>query len=117
MQRELLIAKRKKAKELQQKGWSIDKIARHLVSSWRSVSRWIEMESLEEDNRGWEKGRLRKYDKQVEQRVIDIRQELRATESYFFGPQVVQAKLTGTCIRTLKHRRCTSSRRRYGRQD
>ncbi|HDL85971.1 MAG TPA: hypothetical protein ENH11_06565, partial [Candidatus Acetothermia bacterium] len=43
MQRELLIAKRKKAKELQQKGWSIDKIARHLVSSWRSVSRWIEM--------------------------------------------------------------------------
>jgi hypothetical protein len=91
VQRELLVAKRKKAKELHQKGWSIDKIAHHLVSSWRSVSRWIEMESLEEDNRGWEKGRLRKYDRQVKQRVIDIRQELRATEGYFFGPEVIQA--------------------------
>ena len=91
MQKELLVAKRKKAKELHQKGWSIDKIARHLVSSWRSVSRWIKMESIEEDTRGWKKGRLRKYDKQDEQRVIDIREKLRATESYFFGPQVVQA--------------------------
>jgi hypothetical protein len=91
VEKELLVAKRKKAKELHGKGWSIDKIARHLVSSWRSVSRWIEMESIEEDNRGWEKGRLRKYDKQIEQRVIDIRKELRATESYFFGPEVVQA--------------------------
>jgi len=91
VQRELLVAKRKKAKELHQKGWSIDKIAHHLVSSWRSVSHWIEMESIEEDNRGWKKGRLRKYDRQDKQRVIDIRQELRATESYFFGPKVVQA--------------------------
>jgi hypothetical protein len=49
------------------------------------------MESIEEDNRGWKKGRLRKYNKQDEQRVIDIREKLRATESYFFGPQVVQA--------------------------
>ena len=91
MQKEVLLAKRKKARKLHQKGWSIDKIARHLVSSWRSVSRWIEMESIEEDKRGWKKGCLRKYDKQVEQRVIDIREELRARESYFFGPQVVQA--------------------------
>jgi len=49
------------------------------------------MESIEEDNRGWEKGHLRKYDKQVEQQVMDIRKRLRSTESYFFGPQVVQA--------------------------
>lgn len=49
------------------------------------------MESIEEDNRGWEKGRLRKYDKQDKQRVIDIREKLRTTESYFFGPQVVRA--------------------------
>jgi len=47
--------------------------------------------SIEEDKRGWEKGRLRKYDKQVEQQVIDIREELRSAESYFFGPEVVQA--------------------------
>jgi len=91
VQKELLIAKRKKARQLHQQGWSTDKIARHLVSSWRSVSRWIEMDSIEEDKRGWERGRLRKYDKQVEQRVIDIREELRSQESYFFGPEVVQA--------------------------
>jgi len=91
VQKELLVAKRKKTRELHQKGWSIDKIAHHLVSSWRSVSRWIDMESIEEDKRGWEKGRLRKYDKQVEQQVIDIREELRSAESYFFGPEVVQA--------------------------
>ena len=49
------------------------------------------MDSIKEDRRGWQKGRLRKYDKQVKQRVINIREELRKAESYFFGPQVVQA--------------------------
>jgi len=91
VQKQLLVVKRKKAKALHQQGWSTDKIAHHLVSSWRSVSRWIKMDSIEEDRRGWEKGRLRKYDKQVKQRVINIREELREAESYFFGPQVVQA--------------------------
>jgi len=89
--KELLVAKRKKAKQLHQQGWPTDKIARHLVSSWRSVSRWIKMDSIKEDRRGWQKGRLRKYDQQVKQRVINIREELRKEESYFFGPQVVQA--------------------------
>ncbi len=43
------------------------------------------------DDRGWKKGRLRKYDQKVQDRVLQIRRELRKEESYFFGPQVVQA--------------------------
>jgi hypothetical protein len=91
MHRELLIAKREKAKQLHAKGWSVNKIARHLVSNWRSVKRWIEMEDIHADNRGWKKGRLRKYDGKVLDRVLQIRRELREEESYFFGPRVVQA--------------------------
>lgn len=91
MHRELLIAKRKKAKRLHQKGWSVNKIAHHLVSNWSSVNRWIEMEEIEEDNRGWKKGRLRRYGKKSEKRVIKIRKKLRAEESYFFGPEVILA--------------------------
>jgi len=45
MHRELLIAKRQKAKQLHTRGWSVSEIARHLVSNWRSVRRWIEMVS------------------------------------------------------------------------
>jgi hypothetical protein len=91
MYRQLVIAKRKKAKSLQQKGWSVNKIAHHLVSNWSSVNRWIEMEEIGEDNRGWKKGRLRRYEKESEKRVINIRKRLRAEESYFFGPEVILA--------------------------
>ena len=91
MQRELLIAKRKKAQLLHAKGWPVNKIARHLVSNWSSVKHWIEMEDIHSDHRGWKKGRLRKYNRKVEARVLHIRQELRKEESYFFGPDVVQA--------------------------
>ena len=79
------------AKQLYAKGWTVNKIAGHLVSNWRSVKRWIEMEDTQADNRGWKKGRLRKYDGKVRDRVLQIRRELRREESYFFGPQVVQA--------------------------
>lgn len=91
MDRELLIAKRKKARELHAKGWSVNRIARHLVSNWRSVRHWIEMEDIQADGRGWKKGRLRKYDRETEARVLQIREELRKEESYFYGPDVVRA--------------------------
>ncbi len=91
MQRELLIAKRKKARDLHTKGWSVNRISRHLVSDWRSVKRWIEMDDIQADHRGWKKGRLRKYDRQTQERVLKIRQELRKEESYFFGPDVIRA--------------------------
>ena len=91
MHKELLVVKRKKAKELYDDGYSINKIADKLVSNWSSVKKWIEMDDVTVDNRGWDKGNLREYDQQVKDRVIEIRKRLRKEQSYFFGPQVVRA--------------------------
>jgi len=59
MKKELLILKRKKAKELHEKGWSNRKITRHLLASKDSVGKWIQMDEREIsiDNRGWKKGK------------------------------------------------------------
>jgi len=91
MHKELLLVKRQKAKELYDEGYSINKIADKLVSNWSSVKKWIEMEDVTVDNRGWEKGNLRKYDQKAKDRVIEIRKRLRKEQSYFFGPQVIRA--------------------------
>ncbi len=91
MHKELLIVKRRKAKELYDDGYSINKIADKLVSNWSSVKKWIEMDDVTVDNRGWEKGNLREYDQEVKKRVIEIRKKLRKEQSYFFGPQVIRA--------------------------
>jgi len=58
MKRDLLIAKREKAKELHGKRWSNRKIARYLVASKGSVGKWVQMDESEisSDNRGWKKG-------------------------------------------------------------
>jgi len=61
MHKELLVVKRKKAKDLYDQGYSINKIADKLVSNWSSVKKWIEMDDVTVDNRGWEKGNLREY--------------------------------------------------------
>jgi len=91
MHKELLLVKRKKAKELYDQGYSINKIADKLVSNWSSVKKWIEMDDVTVDNRGWEKGNLREYNQEVKKRVIEIRKRLRKEQSYFFGPQVIRA--------------------------
>ena len=41
MNKKLLIFKRKKAKELHEKGWSNRKVARHLLASKNSVGKWV----------------------------------------------------------------------------
>jgi len=43
MKKELLILKRKKAKELHDKGWSNRRIAGHLFASKDSVGKWVQM--------------------------------------------------------------------------
>ena len=92
MEKKLLITKRKKAKELKAKGWSCRKIARHLVSSKNSVCKWIIMnnENLLTDNRGWEKGRLRKNKEEAIKRIIILRKELVKENSFFIGAKVIQ---------------------------
>jgi predicted transcriptional regulator len=74
MNKELLILKRKKAKEQHEKGWSNRKIARLLLASKDSVGKWIQMDENEisMDNRGWKKGKSRKYTPETKQQVIKI---------------------------------------------
>ena len=93
MKKLLLIEKRIKAKELKQKGWSGRKISGYLVASRNSVDKWINMsdEELLQDNRGWKKGRPRKYTTQQKEEIKNIRKELEKEESFFIGAKVVQA--------------------------
>lgn len=92
MNKELLILKRNKAKELHEKGWSDRKIARHLVASKNSVGRWIKMDEseLSTDNRGWKKGKPRKYTRDAKSKIIKIRKTIEEENSYFIGSLVVK---------------------------
>lgn len=92
MKKELLIQKRKKAKELRNNNWSIRKIAHYLVSSKKSVIKWININDKEVlvDNRGWKKGKLRKYTSEEKEEIKKIRKELEKEDSYFIGAKVVK---------------------------
>ena len=89
MNKKLLIFKRKKAKELHEKGWSNRKIARHLLASKNSVGKWVQMDESEisSDNRGWEKGKSRKYTPETKQQIISkyIRPEKRGIATRIEG--------------------------------
>jgi predicted transcriptional regulator len=63
MKKVLLIEKRKKARELRERGWSIREIAQSLAAGKDSVSKWISMSEGEVflDSRGCRKGDLRKH--------------------------------------------------------
>ncbi len=92
MKKELLISKRKKARELHEKGWSNREIARHILASKNSVGKWVRMDEREVsiDNRGWEKGTSRKYAPETKQQIIQIRKDLEKEDSYFIGSEVVK---------------------------
>jgi predicted transcriptional regulator len=92
MKKELLILKRKKAKELHDKGWSNRRIAGHLFASKDSVGKWVQMDEIEisTDNRGWKKGRTRVYTPETKQQIIKIRKDLEKENSYFFGSKVIK---------------------------
>lgn len=92
MKKELLILKRKKARELLKEGWSIGKTARYLLTRKNSVIKWIKLsdEELLVDNRGWRKGKPRKYNLKAKEEIIKIRKELEREDSYFFGGKVVK---------------------------
>jgi len=92
MKRDLLIAKREKAKKLHEKGWSNRKIARYLVSSKDSVGKWVRMDESEisTDNRGWKKNKSRKYTAETKRQIITIRTDLEKQNSGFIGSNVVK---------------------------
>lgn len=91
MKKILIVEKRKKAKELRAKGWSLRKAASHLVAGKDSISKWDKMsnDDIERDERGWKKGRLRVHTKAEETRIIAIRKDLEKEESFFFGADVI----------------------------
>ncbi|CEG11234.1 conserved hypothetical protein [groundwater metagenome] len=94
MEKLLLINKRIKARELhKQKGWSIRKISRYLVASRDSINKWIKTDEKEvtQDNRGWKKGKPRKYTEQQKEEIKNTRMRLEKEESFFIGAKVVQA--------------------------
>ena len=92
MKKILLFEKRKKARELREKGWSIRKIAQSLVACKDNVLRWVNMPETEilEDKRGWQKGRLRRHNEVEKERIISIRKQLEKEGSYFIGELVIQ---------------------------
>lgn len=92
MKKILVFEKRKKARELRKKGWSLRKIANALVASKGNVLKWINMAEKEVliDNRGWQKGKLRKHNDIERERIIAIRKQLEKEGSYFIGELVVQ---------------------------
>lgn len=92
MKKELLILKREKAKEFYNKGWSISKIARYLLTRKNSVSNWIRLNNNELliDKRGWRKGIPRKYTLEAKEEIKKIRYELEKEDSYFIGSKVVK---------------------------
>ncbi len=91
MKKELLIVKRKKAKELSKKGYNITKISRALVAGRDKVRKWLQMtdEEITEEKRGWKNGKLRKHNETEKDRVIKIKNKLK--NSFFQGPDVVVA--------------------------
>lgn len=93
MEKELLILKRKKAKELHNKGWSNRKIARLLLTNKDSVANWIKLsgEGILIDKRGWKKGIPRKYSIEAKKEIIKIRKDLEKESSYFIGSKVVKS--------------------------
>lgn len=85
MKRELLFEKRKKARSLRKRGWSIRKISRFLRAGTNSVTRWLEMDDneLEIDRRGWRAGKWRKYGPVTKKRIIEIAEESESIQGHF----------------------------------
>ena len=65
------VFKNKRAKGLHEEGRSNGEIACHLLASKNSVGKWLQMDESEisSDNRGWEKGKSRKYTAETKQQI------------------------------------------------
>lgn len=123
MKKELLVLKRKNAKELNKIGWSNRKIARYLVVNKNSIGKWlrIDEDEIEVDQRGWKKGIPRKYTINAKEQIKKIRKDLEKENSYFIGSTVVKAnyeKQTGETVslsfvdRVLKEAGLTKTNRK-----
>jgi transposase len=84
MNKEQMIQLREKVKLYAGQGMKNTSIAKKLNVSRDFVIKWKNKKDIKEDNRGWEKGRKRKFTNKQERQVIKKRKEL---ESGFFSGQ------------------------------
>lgn len=76
-------------------GYSKRSIARQENVSTDFVIRWTQSpdQDCEEDNRGWKKGRRRKWEDMVEDRIKTIRKDLETDPTqYYIGPTAIQVE-------------------------
>jgi transposase len=90
------IQARKRVNELYfDQGYSKRSIARQEDVSTDFVIRWTQSpdQDFEEDHRGWEKGRRRKWGGMVGERIKQIRTELEEDpDQYYIGPSAIQVE-------------------------
>ena len=84
MNKEQMIQLREKVQFYAKRGMKKTAIANKLGVSRPFIDKWISSPDIKKDNRGWEKGRKRKFTNKQEKRVIKKRKEL---ESGFFLDQ------------------------------
>lgn len=96
MKQVILFEKRRKARQLRKKGWSILKISRYLGAHWDSVKKWLEMDEDEilNDRRGRKKPKKKmfKYSEKVCRRILKIREWLRRQENVSFGSRAIKSE-------------------------
>lgn len=75
-------------------GLSIRRIARELAMSRVFVRKWVQSpdQNLTRDDRGWQKGRRRRWDKLIEQRVKRLHERLVTDPERFFAGATVIAQ-------------------------
>lgn len=72
---------RKRVQSFAKKGCSVSFIARELGVSRKFVRRWKDVDDATKDDRGWQKGKKRKYTDAQEQKILAARDE--AEEGFF----------------------------------
>jgi hypothetical protein len=78
------------------KGMGKNEIIRKLHSNKRFVLRWTQSpyQDFEEDNRGWKKGKMRKWDKKTLRRIEEVHQHLsNDPHKYFTGATAISQEL------------------------
>jgi transposase len=81
MKKENAIELRKKVQNLAAKGMKKLAIAKTLQISRPFINKWINTKDINNDKRGWKKGKKRKYTDEQEEKIIQIRKEL--AEKFF----------------------------------
>jgi transposase len=98
MNKNQAIQLRKRVQFYVKQGMKKSAIARKLNVSRPFIDKWINSSDANEDNRGWEKGKKRKYTDEQEQEVIQKRNEL--GKGFFLAPKLSSGRLVPNTVGT-----------------